>query len=170
MITKRAAGAVLITALALPFAAAWAGHPPKLKEGLWDIRGRRLELPGDKRSEFSYKLCRDHGYDKAADAQLEHVKGCATTLTDEGNGKFSFASTCKLSDTSIVSNGVSIYASDKLLHVETHASFSPAFNGKTEETIVEDQQFLGKCPAAMRPGDTLPPDGIIRHHDRLGEP
>lgn len=165
MIMRRAASAVFMTALALPFQAAWAGHPPKLKEGLWDIRAQRLEIPGNVRSEFTYKLCRDHAYDKSTNAKLEHVKGCLTTLKDEGDGKFSSSSTCTVSGISIVSSGVTVYMKDRLIHSETHASFSPAFNGKTEETLIEDQQYLGPCPSAMKPGDILPPDGIIRHHD-----
>jgi hypothetical protein len=166
MIKRRVAGAVCITALALPVPAAWAGHPPKLKEGLWDVRGQRLEMPGNKRSEFTYRLCRDHAYDKAADRQLENVKGCLTAVKDEGGGKFSSASTCTVSGTRIVSNGVTVYLSETVVHSETQASFSPPLDGKTEEALVEDQQYVGKCPAAMRPGDLLPPDGIIRHHGR----
>ena len=164
MESSRAAGAVFLTALALPASLAWAGHPPKLKEGLWDVRGQRLEMPGNKRSEFSYKLCRDHAYDKAAEAQLKDVKGCTTAIKDEGDGKFSSASSCTVSGTTIVSNGMTQYLSDKIIHSETHASFSPALNGKTEESLLEDQQYLSKCPATMRPGDILPPDGIVRHH------
>jgi len=54
--------------------------------------------------------------------------------------------------------------SETVVHSETQASFSPPLDGKTEEALVEDQQYVGKCPAAMRPGDLLPPDGIVRHH------
>jgi hypothetical protein len=155
---------VTTTAMVLP-AAAWAGDPPKLKEGLWDIRGERIESPGDKRTEFAYKLCRDHAYDKAANAQLKNVKGCSTVIKKVDGGKFSSASTCTVDGMTIVSNGLSAYKGDSSTHAETHAIYTPPFNGKSEETLTEDQQYLGKCPTGMKPGDTIAPDGIIRHHN-----
>ena len=49
---------------------------------------------------------------------------------------------------------------------DSHAAYTPAFDGKTDETLTEDQQYIGKCPAAMKPGDRLNPDGILWRHDR----
>ncbi len=165
-ITAAAIAAYTITASVLPCAAAYAGDTPNLKEGLWDIRGERIENPGGKRTEFAYKLCRDHAYDKAAEALLKNVKGCTTVIKKLDSGKFSSASTCTVDGMTIVSNGLSLYKSDSSTHSETHAAYTPPFNGKSEETMTQDQQYLGKCPAGMKPGDRIAPDGIIRHHDQ----
>ncbi|MDT5130848.1 MAG: hypothetical protein QOE41_159, partial [Mycobacterium sp.] len=70
-------------AIFLPIAvAACAGNPPQLQEGLWEIRAQRIENPGEKHTEFAYKLCRDHAYDKATNARIKDVKGCATLVKD----------------------------------------------------------------------------------------
>ena len=153
-----------VAAALLPIALAWANDPPKIKEGLWEIRGQSIENPGERRTEFTYKLCRNHAYDEAATALLKNVKGCTTVLKDLKGGKFSSASTCTIAGTTIVSNGLTIYISASATHSETHATYTPAFNGKTDETMTEDQQYIGACPAAMKPGETIDPDGIIRHH------
>jgi hypothetical protein len=153
------------TAVLLPFAAAWAGGPPKLREGLWELRAQLIENPGDKHSEFTYRLCRDPAYDKAADEQLKNVKGCNTVIKKLGGGKFSSASTCTVAGITIVSNGLSIYTKDVSVHSETHATYTPPFNGKSEETMTQDQQYVAKCPAGMKPGDRINADGLIRHHD-----
>lgn len=145
--------------------AAQAAEPPKLKEGLWDIRGERVENPGAQRTEFAYKLCRDRAYDKAAEAALKGVKGCTTILKKLGSGEFASASRCAADGMIITSNGLSTYQGDTAVHSETHAAYTPPFNGKTDETLTEDQHYLGKCPAAMKPGDRIAPDGIVRHHD-----
>jgi hypothetical protein len=161
--TPRATVAVFAAAVCLPF----AGHAddlPKLREGLWEVRGQSVENPGDKRREFTYRLCRDHAYDKAAYALLKNVQGCTTAIKKLGGGKFSSASTCTVAGVTVVSNGLSIYASDST-HSESRATYTPAFNGKTEETVTQDQQYVGKCLVGMRPGDTISPDGLIRHHD-----
>jgi hypothetical protein len=150
----------------LSVATGCAGSPPKLKEGLWEIRGQRVENPGDKRSDFTYKLCRDHDFDRAADAMLKYVKGCSTVIKNLGDGKYSSASTCQVAGVTIVSTGSSSYKGDQSVHADTHAAYTPAFNGKTDETLTEDQQYIGKCSAAMKPGDRINPDGIMWHHDR----
>ncbi len=150
-------------AVLLPFALAQAGDPPKIKEGLWEIRGESVENPGAKHTQFKYKLCRDHAYDKAANDQLKDVKGCSTVIKDLGGGKFSSASTCAVAGVTIESSGLSVYKGDTATHAETHAAFTPAFNGKTDETMTQDQQYVGKCPDGMKPGDRLSVNGLLLH-------
>jgi len=164
---RRARLAVRASAtILLPIAVAGcAGNPPQLQEGLWDIRAQRIENPGEKHTEFAYKLCRDHAYDKAANARIKDVKGCATLVKDLGGGKFSSASTCTVANVTIESNGVSVFKNGASTHSETHATYTPAFNGRTEETMTQDQQYIGKCPAGTKPGDMIYPDGLVRHHD-----
>jgi hypothetical protein len=31
--------------------------------------------------------------------------------------------------------------------------------------MVQDQRYIGSCPAGVKPGDTISADGFIRHHD-----
>ncbi|MGA2188697.1 MAG: DUF3617 family protein [Steroidobacteraceae bacterium] len=159
---RRAALAVITITAVLP-AASYAADPPKLKEGLWDVHGERIENSGAKRTVFAYRLCRDHAFDKAVDAQLANVTGCTTVVKKVDSGTFSSASTCTVDAMTIVSNGLTAYQSDTSTHSETHATYTPAFNGTSEETLTEDQRYLGKCPAGVKPGDTIAPNGMIRH-------
>ncbi len=145
--------------------AACANDPQKIKEGLWEIHGDSVENPGAKKTGFQYELCRDHAYDSAANALLKNVKGCSTQFKDLGGGKYASASTCKVAATSIVSTGITTYQNGESTHSETRAQYTPPFNGKAAETMTEDQRFLGRCPAGVKPGDTIGPDGIVRHHD-----
>jgi len=162
----RAASLWAGVAALLAVTAGCASGPPKLKEGLWEIRGQRMENPGNKRSDFTYKLCRDHAFDRASDAALRDVKGCSTALKKQGDGKFSSASTCRAAGMTIVSTATSSFKGNESIHADSHAAYTPAFDGKTDETLTEDQQYIGKCPAAMKPGDRLNPDGILWRHDR----
>jgi hypothetical protein len=150
--------------LALALLAGCGSAPPKLKGGLWEIRGQSVEKPLGTKTEFSYQLCRDHAYDTAQEAQLKSVKGCNTVLKNLGNGTFTSASNCKVGVTVIGSQGITVFKNDVATHSETHATYSPPLKGKAEETMTEDQQYLGACPLGMRPGDTRGADGIVRHH------
>lgn len=150
--------------LALTLLTGCSTAPPKLKQGLWEIRGQSVEKPLGTKTEFSYQLCRDHAYDEAQNTQLKSVKGCNTVLKNAGGGKFTSASNCRVGVTLIGSNGVTVFKKNAATHSETHATYAPPLNGKAEETMTEDQQYLGACPPGMRPGDTLGTDGIVRHH------
>ncbi len=149
----------------LPLAAARAGDPPKLKEGLWEVYVHSEEQPAGTQANITYQVCRDHAYDKKADEILKNLPGCTTIVKDEGKGKFSSASTCVVNGTTVISTGVTLFTSKTATHSETDAKYLPPFNGKTEETMVQDQRYIGNCPGGVKPGDTISPDGFIRHHD-----
>ena len=153
----------LALVLVLPIAAL-AGSPPKLKEGLWEVHVLSEEKPSGSKTDVTYQLCRDHDYDKTADEQLKNLPGCTTVIKDAGKGKFQSASNCVVNGTTVISTGVTIFTSKTATHSETNAKYLPPFKGKTEETMIQDQQYVGKCPNGTRPGDTISPDGIIRHH------
>ena len=155
---------LLAAAFLLPLAA-HAADPPKLKEGLWKIHSQGEEKPSGKRTDITYQLCRDHAYDKTADELLDKLPGCSTAVKDMGKGKFSSASKCAVNGTTVVSTGVTIFASKKATHSETQATYLPPFNGKSNETLVQDQQYVGRCPKGLGPGDTISADGFVRHHN-----
>ena len=146
-------------------ASAHAGSPPKLKEGLWEIHGESTVQPGDKKKELTYRLCRDHAYDKAANAILMQIKGCTTEMKDAGNGRFNSASKCNVNGTTIISGGFTLFTSDISMHSETQSRFMPAFEGKTDEFVIQDQRYVGACPATMKAGDTISAEGFIRHQN-----
>lgn len=148
----------------LPLTAAHAGDPPKLKEGLWEVHVQTEEKPSGARTDITYQLCRDHAYDKTADALLKNLPGCTTVIKDVGKGQFSSTSNCVVNGTTVISSGVTVFTSKSATHSETNAKYLPPFKGKTEETMVQDQQYVGSCPNGTRPGDTISADGFIRHH------
>ena len=157
------AGAALL--LALPLATARAGDPPKFKEGLWEVHVVSEEKPVGKKSDITYRLCRDHAYDKAADAILKNLPGCTTVIKDVGGGKFSSASNCVVNGTTVVSTAMTTFTDKIASHSETTAKFIPPLNGKTDETMTQDQHYVGSCPSDLKPGDTISADGFIRHHN-----
>jgi hypothetical protein len=136
---------------------------PQIQEGLWDVRVQSTENPGAKKTEFGYKLCRDHAYDKQTDALVRNNKDCKTKLEAAGPNRYSAASRCTVSNTVIESKGLSIYKSGNSIHSETVATYSPRLYGKSDETLILDQQYLGSCPAGMKPGDRLLSDGQVVH-------
>ncbi len=145
---------MLSTALIL-LPIARAAEPPQLKEGLWEIRGQRIENPGNKRTEFTYRLCRSHAYDKAMDDLVKNQKDCTTTFESLGGGRYASSSRCTAPGVVIVSKGTYTYESSTSARSESNATYVPAFHGKTDETLIQDQNYMGRCPAGMHPGDRI---------------
>jgi hypothetical protein len=159
----RCAAAVLVSELVLAAGCAGTAHFPQLQEGLWEVRVQSIESPGNKKTDFTYKICRDHGFDKRADAAVKKAKNCTTRVEDLGGDRYSAASRCTDSGMVIVSKGLSIYQNGKVAHSETAATYTPAFYGKTDETMIQDQRYVGACPAGVRPGDRIMADERIVH-------
>lgn len=149
-------------ALAL-LSVARAADPPPLKEGLWEISGQSIEDPGGKRTDFKYQLCRNHAYDNAMDALVKNAKGCTTSFDDLGGGRFASSSSCNVDGTMIVSKGTYTHESDTATHSESSATYSPAYKGKTDEQVVQDQRYIGACPAGMKPGDRITGRAVLRY-------
>jgi hypothetical protein len=148
------------------FAVARAASPPQLQQGLWEIRVQSTENPGAKKTEYAFRLCRDHAYDKETDDLVKNNKNCTTKLQSLGGDRFTAASRCTLSGIVIVSQGLSVYQSGGSVHSESAATYTPPLYGKTDETMIEDQHYLGSCPAGMKPGDRLMADGSIVHRTK----
>jgi len=144
--------------------AAWdvnAAAPPKLQAGLWESRVQSTENPGAKKTEYSFKLCRDHAYDRQTDDLVKKNKNCTTKIERLADDRFSAASRCTVPGMVIDSKGLSIYRNNTAIHSESAATYTPPLYGKTDETIIQDQHYVGACPAGMKPGDRILPDGRL---------
>jgi hypothetical protein len=161
---RRPGQLALAATASLLLSVAVAGDPPKLKEGLWEVHVQSEEKPSGAKTDVTYQLCRDHAYDKTADELLKNLPGCTTVIKDAGKGKFTSASNCVVNGTTVISSGLTVFTSKTATHSETEARYLPPFKGKTEETMVQDQQYVGGCPNGTKPGDTISADGFIRHH------
>src|SRR5271156_5623855 len=117
--------------LALAVTEARAARPPQLREGLWEIQIRSTENPGAKKTDYSFRLCRDHAYDKETDDLVKNNKNCTTKLKSLGGDKFSAASRCSVSGVVIVSQGQSIYQGSDTVLSESTATYTPPLYGKS---------------------------------------
>ena len=156
--------AVLTVSATLLLTIASAADPPPLHEGLWEIRGQSIDNPGAKRTDFTYRLCRNHAYDKAMDALVKNVKDCTTSFDSLGDGRFTSESRCTLDGTVIVSKGTYTYLSSTSTRSESYATYTPAYRGKTDEGVIQDQSYVGACPAGMQPGDRITVDGTLQRY------
>ncbi len=135
---------------------------PQLKEGLWSIQGYRTNSSNPDKQAFNAKLCRDQTYDNHSHAFVTTVKECSSQIVAQKPNLYSTKITCTVGATTIVSTTTVTYQSDTSVHSDSQTTYTPALQGKTSASIVQDQLYLGPCPANMKPGDTDPPNAGIR--------
>jgi len=152
-----AASLVLVVGMAV------AGDPPDVKEGLWSIHRLTIENPGNKKSENTSTICRNHAYDQHVLALSKNVKGCTAINQSSEGSKYSEEMRCVVANTVVVTKGTTTYSGDAAAHAETHATYTPALAGMTEMTMIVDQRYVGSCPPGAQPGDLTTADGRVIH-------
>jgi hypothetical protein len=149
-------------ALLLAIGTAGAVDPPEVKEGLWSMHRQTIDNPGNKKTESTSTICRNHAYDQHVQSLAKNMKGCTTVSQSFQGGKYSSVMHCVAGGTVIESQGTSTFQGDTSTHSETHATYAPAMGGVSETTMIMDQKYLGNCPAGQQPGD-LTTEGRTTH-------
>jgi hypothetical protein len=155
--------ALVAAALTLTSTIASAADPPALKEGLWSIHSQTINNPGGKKSDNSSTICRSHAYDQHALDAVRGMKDCAIIKESAQAGSYSIQMHCVAAGTAIDSTATVTTTSEMVSHSETHATYNPALGGISETTLIQDQKYLGSCPAGTHPGDLTQADGTLVH-------
>jgi len=144
-------------ALLLPIVVAGAVDFPERKEGLWERHNQTIANPGNKKTELTSKICRDRAYDKSVTVTKPRGKDCTSNLESLGGGRYASQSRCTIGGTVIETKQTFTYQGNTSFHSETHMTYTPAFSGRTDQTIILDEKYVGSCPVGMNPGDESTP-------------
>ena len=145
---------IYAAAILLPIGMALAANPPDVKEGLWSIHTQTTNIPGNVKSESTSTICRNHAYDQYTNGLAKNVKGCTMSNENYEGNKYTMDMRCTIGATTIESKGTVTYSGDTSTHSESQA---------TGTTTIQDQKYIGACPAGMQPGDMMLPNGTINH-------
>ncbi|MGO9097343.1 MAG: DUF3617 domain-containing protein [Bryobacteraceae bacterium] len=157
---------LVCAAVALVLPTANAANPPGVREGLWSVHTQSIDNPGNKKSEGTYTLCRDHAYDESVLAKAKNMKGCTTNSESFEGGKYSSEMHCAVAGTVVESKGTTIFQGDTSTHSESRATYNPPMAGISETTMIMDQKYVGACPAGAQPGDRTDANGRVTHLGR----
>lgn len=138
-------------------------NPPQIKEGLWSIHRVSSDNSESKKNETTSMLCRNHAYDAYARGLAKNMKGCTIVSETYVAGKYSVHTRCTIGGRVADSTGTTVFFGDTSSHSESHSTYSPALNGLSELTMIQDQKYMGSCPANMQPGDAKTAQGTITH-------
>jgi hypothetical protein len=142
---------------------------PARKAGLWEQVLTRDGKPGRL---GVLTLCVDAATDHEMGVFGRHVgKGdCEKTVTRDASGVYHFASTCTLSNGTLVKSmgtAVGDFGSGYKVHSEVNVSGAPIAPLNGMHVIDITGRYEGACPAAMKPGDVSLGSGLKVNMDRL---
>lgn len=155
------AAAVTIATLSLPASAQLPNMPP-VKEGLWRIHNvdSYSDAPAQ---DTTYSLCRNHAYDDSVRDQMKMLQSKCPTSSDTTVGnKRSISMTCDVSGYRTATRSV-ITMNNNFFHTETQSTMTSPSHTSNIKTV-QDQTYMGACPAGMSPGDRKMADGSIQKH------
>ena len=131
---------------------------PTMKSGLWESKVTR---DGVQQRAGVTKICIDAAVQKEMlDMGMGSMKSMCSKndIRRDGNRIFGEAE-CKLGESTMKSKSVTAFTGDSAYHTEVKASYDPPFMGKTASTTVIDAKWTGACPAGVKAGDVIMPDG-----------
>lgn len=136
---------------------------PPMREGLWSIHTQTIDHPGNVKREFTQKICRNHAYDDSARAKAKNMPGCKVQNENLSGHTYTIEMECNIGGSVIHSKGVTTSTGDDAFRSETHTTYTPAFHGVSDTTMIMDQKYESSCPAGTEPGDIIRADGTVLH-------
>jgi hypothetical protein len=131
--------------------------PPPMKDGLWETHSRQAQQ-GKTVFDTSIKMCQSKELTKsmlATGDELRKRNECTSTVTRASPNTYIEESRCaKGPNAGSVTRVTYTYQGDTASHTEMHTN-----DGKSETVTTMDAKYLGSCPAGMKPGDAVMPDG-----------
>jgi hypothetical protein len=158
----------LLGLIALSFsAAAVAEEPPLQRAGLWEFHSHRTTVPAGSmmEGESSGKICRDDAYSqKEREAAKAAEKACTVNRWEKtAPGAYTVTKSCQMQGSVVDTQGTVREESPNEVRSEVHMTYKPAMAGVTTFIVVNEQKYLGSCPAGMKPGDQIAADGSVNH-------
>jgi len=149
----------LLVAAALVSTLTRADDLPKHKPGLWEIVGTSEHANGRPQT---VKMCTD---DKTQQMfahigeQMGKNKCSKRAARSQGNQVIT-DTVCNIAQSQVTSHTIMTFESPTSFTIEIHSRFEPALFGQTESNSTHIGKWLGACPADLKPGEMLSPNGV----------
>ena len=148
-----------ITAVALLPTLTHADGLPKRKPGLWEIVGTSDRHEG---APQTTRMCTD---DKTQDllSRLSDQVGknkCSKRDVQNQGTQVVTDSVCTIAQSQVTSHTVMNFDSTTSFTIQMHSHFEPALFGKTESNSTQSGKWVGPCPADLKPGEMVSPNGV----------
>jgi hypothetical protein len=126
---------------------------PYFKEGLW--QATTSHSFGGKSTQMILKICQNRdtqNKDRELSASLRKRSQCTYKISHPTPNTYVTEDQCPAGQPA--SKGTITFQGDKAYRLEMHRGA-----GSEQSVMIVDARYLGSCPADMKPGDVIMPDG-----------
>jgi len=139
---------------------ACASHEAIYKPGLWEISRQTDHAKGKTVVE---KRC------VGKETRSTNKDSCSKRSVARQGAQTTIDSVCSFRGSSITTHEVITHSGSDAYHGVETSRIDPPIHGLSETVSMEDGKWIGPCPADMKPGDMLLPDGTkVRANQRNG--
>ena len=162
------AAAIVSGALACAATAALAVDLPARKPGLWEVT---LSMAGGKMPPQVMKFCTDADTDAALyKFGMNAAQGmCSRNDIQRSGNVVTMDSECKMGDMTMNSHAVMTFTGDAAYHTDIQSHFNPPMAGRSELSMTQEAKWAGACPADMKPGEMIGPNGMKMNLKSAGQ-
>jgi hypothetical protein len=150
---------IIVIAASVGLAVADEFKPPPMKDGLWEAHSVQTQA-GKNVADISIKMCQSKELTQSTQSLGEELrkKNQCTSVISQHSGNTTVEETRCAKGPNAGSVMKSVYSNvgDTASHIEMHEQ-----KGSAENVTVMDMKYLGSCPAGMKPGDVIMPDGKV---------
>jgi hypothetical protein len=128
-------------------------EPPYFKDGLW--QATTTHNVGGKPTQITLKLCQNRDTqkkDREFSASLRKRSQCTYKVTHPTATTYVTEDQCPAGKPS--TRGTITFTNENAYKMEMHR-----ISGTDDSAMTIDAKYLGSCPADMKPGDVIMPDG-----------
>jgi isoleucyl-tRNA synthetase len=140
---------------------------PFLKEGLWESHIRQTGK--DQKAEHTVKMCQTidtQRQERSFSADLRQKNQCTYTLKHPSAAVYVSENRCQAGALAgTLSKSTLTYRGDTSYHNEMHL-----LQDGNDRTTVTDANYVGPCPADMKPGDKIVDDSARFNIERGADP
>jgi hypothetical protein len=148
---------VAVLSASIGIAGADEFKPPPMKDGLWESHSTHTQQ-GKTVFDTSVKMCQSKELTKSMRSNAEELRKknkCTSAVTQPSPNSYVEESRCAEGpNAGSVTKVIYTFQGDTASHMEMHIN-----EGKSETVTIMDLKYLGSCPAGMKPGDVVMPDG-----------
>jgi hypothetical protein len=151
--------------------AAFAAPPvevPPLRAGLWEATAKSADRTAPRPAVT--RMCLDKHTQRNVLEQLVFAmpRMCSRYEYGMRGGRFVTDSSCTLGASTIEGRTETTFVRDTAYHIEVVGRVGPTGRLAEQQRATIDGRHVGACPASMRPGDMVLPNGLTLNLVQLG--
>jgi hypothetical protein len=154
--------ALLFDVMVLAIVAHAANMPdmPKMKEGLWLMRSQTIQQPSGEKTQTTATVCRNAGWNNVP-MKVKTPKGKCKSSVDSSETTQKYEIACKVDEAAFKLTETKEITGEDMMRTVVDMTYSPPVDGVSGTTMIVEAAYISACPAGMKPGETLMPDGTF---------